>query len=110
MVEYGFQLDAVFGSLADPTRRDILARLMQGRLTISEIALPYDISLAAISKHLKILEGANMIRKERHGREKFVSISPAALKNADEYLRQYESIWNERFDALDAYLKEQRND
>jgi DNA-binding transcriptional ArsR family regulator len=104
MVEYTLQLDSVFASLADPTRRDILSRLLQGRLTVSEIALPYDVSLAAISKHLKILEGARMIRKKREGRKTYITLSPAALRDADEYLKQYENIWNQRFDNLEAYL------
>lgn len=110
MVEYILPLDSVFTSLSDPTRRDILSRLVQGRLTVSEVALPYDISLAAVSKHLKILESARMIEKERDGRKRYVTISPTAFAEANEYLRQYEQIWEQRFDALGNYLKQTNND
>src|SRR5690348_15455856 len=100
MVEYAMQLDTVFGSLADPTRRDILARLRLGELNVSEIASVYDVSLAAISKHLKILEQASLIRKRRQGKERIVSLEPAAMRQAADYLKQYERMWNERFDRL----------
>ena len=106
MVEYVMQLDAVFGSLADPTRRDILSRLQLGELNVSEIAGVYDVSLAAISKHLKILEQARLIRKRRQGKERIVSLEPAAMRQAAEYIKQYECLWNERFDRLDSFLKE----
>src|SRR3982750_1805027 len=96
MVEYVMQLDGIFGSLADPTRRDILGRLMGGELNVSEVAEPYDISLAAISKHLKILEQACLIRKRRQGKERIVSLEPAAMRQAAVYLKQYEQLWNER--------------
>jgi DNA-binding transcriptional ArsR family regulator len=104
MVEYTLSLDSIFGSLADPIRRDILRRVTDCELNISEIALPYSVSLAAISKHLKILERAQLITKRKQGKEHFVTISPAALKQADDYIRQYASLWNGRFDRLDALL------
>ena len=107
MVEYSMQLDTVFGSLADPTRRDILSRLQLGELNVGEIASVYDVSLAAISKHLKILEQASLIRKRRQGKERIVSLEPAAMRQAADYLKQYERLWNERFDRLDEFLKEQ---
>lgn len=106
MVEYTLHLDSVFGSLADPTRRDILKRVAESELSVSEIALPYGVSLAAISKHLKILEKAKLIIKRRHGRQQFVQLSPAAFKDASEYLSDYEKLWNDRFDSLGHYLKE----
>ena len=99
-------LDSIFGSLADPIRRDILRRVMNCELNVSEIALPYSVSLAAVSKHLKILERAQLITKRRKGKEQFVAISPAALQQADEYINQYASLWNGRFDRLEAYLNE----
>jgi len=107
MVEYTFPLDSVFGSLADPTRRDILARLQLGQLNVSEVAEPYDMSLAAISKHLKILEQAKLIVKRRKGKERIVSLQPAAMIQAAEYLKQYEQLWNERFDRLESLLNEE---
>lgn len=106
MVEYTLNLDTIFGSLADPIRRDILRRVVHTELNITEIALPYPVSLAAISKHLKILERAQLITKRKQGKEQFVSISPAALKQADDYLEQYASLWNDRFDRLESLLNE----
>lgn len=105
MVEYTLNLDSIFGSLADPIRRDILKRVTDCELNVSEIALPYSVSLAAISKHLKILERAQLVTKRRYGKEQLVTISPAALKQADDYLDQYAALWNDRFDRLDVLLK-----
>jgi DNA-binding transcriptional ArsR family regulator len=106
MVEYALSLDTIFGSLADPIRRDILKRVTNQELNISEVASPYSVSLAAISKHLKILERAQLITKRKQGKEHFVTISPAALKQADDYLEQYASLWGDRFDRLDTLLNE----
>lgn len=106
MVEYDFSLDYVFGSLADPTRRDILKRVSNNELSVSEIALPYELSLAAVSKHLKILERAKLIVKRRKGKQLFVQLSPAALKEAEEYLEFYKDMLINRFDGLGNYLKE----
>lgn len=107
MVEYTLPLDGIFGSLADPTRRDILSRLQLGQLNVSEIAEPYDISLAAVSKHLKILEQAKLIMKRRKGKEQIVSLQPAAVMQAADYFKQYEQMWSERFDRLEKYLNEE---
>jgi DNA-binding transcriptional ArsR family regulator len=104
MVEYTLSLDSIFGSLADPIRRDILKRVTISELNVSEIASQYSVSLAAISKHLKILERAQLITKRRQGKEQFVIISPAALEQADDYIKQYSSLWNSRFDRLDNIL------
>jgi len=107
MVEQAFQLDGIFGSLADPTRRDILSRLQRSELNVSDVAEPYDMSLAAISKHLKILEQAKLIRKRRQGKERIVSLTPETMMQASNYLKQYERLWNERFDRLEIFLKEE---
>jgi len=104
MVEYSLELDSIFGSLADPTRRDILKRVASEALSISAIAKVYHMSLAAISKHLKILEKAKLIVKRRHGKQQIVQLSPVALKDAAEHLRSYERIWNDRLDSLENYL------
>lgn len=106
MVEYSLPLDSIFGSLADPTRRDILSRLQAGQLNVSDIAEPYEMSLAAVSKHLKILEQAKLIMKRRRGKEQLVSLRPQAMQQAAEYFKQYEQMWTDRFDRLDEYLKE----
>jgi DNA-binding transcriptional ArsR family regulator len=107
MVEYNLSLDEVFGSLADPTRRDILNRTALSELSVGEIALPYDISLAAVSKHLKILEKARLIVKRRQGKRLLVQASPLALKDAAEYLEEYGRLFNERMDALENYLSKE---
>jgi DNA-binding transcriptional ArsR family regulator len=87
MVEYTLSLDSIFSSLADPTRRDILRRLINQELTISEIAKPYDLTFAAVSKHLKVLEKAQLIIKRRRGKEQMVQVSPLALKDAADYAK-----------------------
>ena len=107
MVELSLDLDLIFGSLSHHIRRDILKRAAETRqeLNISELAEPYNISLAAISKHLKILEKAKLIIKRRRGKEHVVTLSPAAFVNASEYLKEYEKLWNNRLDSLEAYLQ-----
>jgi DNA-binding transcriptional ArsR family regulator len=104
MVEYVFSLDSTFGALADPTRRDILKRVSSAELSIGEIAKHYDLTFAAVSKHLKVLEKARMIIKRRKGKEQLVSIAPQAFASADEYLKFYRRLWEERLDSLDKYL------
>jgi len=106
MVEQDMYLDGLFSSLADPVRRDILRRLINAQYTISQIAASYDISFAAVAKHLNVLEKAKLIVKNRRGKEQVVSIAPQALQDASYYLKQYEALWNARFDALDKVLKE----
>lgn len=104
MVEHTLSLDSIFGSLADPTRRDILKRLTKEEMSVSEVAEPYNLTFAAISKHLKILEKAKLVIKRRFGKQQVVRLSPEAFKNAAEYLSFYEKLWNDRFDALEEYL------
>ncbi len=106
MVERNAYLDLLFGSLADPIRRDILKRLIDTQYTISQIAAKYDISFAAVAKHLTVLEKAKLITKKRRGKEQIVSIAPQALQDASYYLKQYEALWNKRFDEIDTLLKE----
>lgn len=106
MVEYTLQLDSIFASLADPTRRDILSRVSRQTLSISEIALPYNLTFAAISKHLQVLERAKLVIKTRKGKEQLVSIAPDTLKQADDYLKFYSQLWEKRLDSLEEYLKE----
>jgi len=108
MVEYTLQLDDVFASLADPTRRDILRRVSERQLTISEIALPYNLTFAAVSKHLKVLERARLIIKRRRGKQQLVTLTPQTLKAADDYLEFYRDLWERRLDSLDKYLKQSK--
>ncbi len=89
MVEYTLRLDDVFGSLADPTRRDILRRAACSELTVNEIANHYDMSLAAVSKHLKVLEQAKLITKRKKGRRHLVHAVPQAMEEAERFLEEY---------------------
>jgi DNA-binding transcriptional ArsR family regulator len=105
MVEYSAApLDRVFHSLADPTRRDILRRLSGAEHTISELAKPYAMSLAAIAKHINVLDKAGLVIKQRKGKEKMICIVPETIKAAEKHLTEYERIWAARYDALEALL------
>jgi DNA-binding transcriptional ArsR family regulator len=100
------QLDQTFQALADPTRRAILARLAQGDATVGELAEPFAISMPAISRHLKVLEGASLIENRREGKHRRCSLKPEALKDAFDHLDRYARFWNGSFDRLDAFLKQ----
>ncbi len=104
MVEYKVSLDNIFHSLADPTRRDMLRRLRPGSQTVGELAKLYDLTFAAVSKHLQVLEKAKLVRKRRNGREQQVELVPAGLKQADKYLEQYRKEWKGRLDQLEKFL------
>lgn len=106
MVEYSLKLDSIFGSLADPIRRDILTRVADCEHSVGELVARYHVSFAAISKHLKVLEQAGLIAKRKEGKKQMVSLAPDALKSADEYLEQYRQMWQSRYDRLDAILQE----
>ena len=99
------QLDATFSALADPTRRAILMRLAKGDASVMELAEPFDMSLPAISKHLKVLEQAGMIAQSREKQWRPRRLEPAPLKEAAEWLENYRQFWEQSFDRLDAYLK-----
>jgi len=104
MVEYTLHLDSIFSSLADPTRRDILARVARGELSVGDLVKRYDVSFAAISKHLMVMERAKLVIKRKEGRKQMVSLAPDALRSADEYLEQYRQMWQGRYDKLDALI------
>jgi len=104
MVEYTLQLNNIFGALADPTRRAILKQVGTQEMSIGEIAKKYKLTFAAVSKHLKVLEKAKLIFKRRQGKQQFVQVSPTTLKSAADYLKEYEKMWNDRFDSLEQYL------
>ena len=106
MVEYTFQLDDIFGCLADPTRRDILSRVARAELSVGELVKKYDVSFAAISKHLKVMEKAQLVVKRKEGKKQMVSLAPGALQSADEYLEQYRAMWQSRYDKLERLIKE----
>lgn len=105
MVEYPtLSLDLIFGSLAHHIRRDILWRASREELCVSDIAKHYNMTLAAISKHLNVLEKARLIIKRRKGKQHFVQVSPAAFVDAAACLKEYEKLWNNRLDSLEQYL------
>src|SRR6267378_187639 len=99
------RLSATFSALADPTRRAILARLVEGETSVLELAEPFDMSLPAVSKHLKVLEHAGLITRSREAQWRPCRIEPEALRGVDNWLEEYRRLWNERFDRLDDYLK-----
>jgi DNA-binding transcriptional ArsR family regulator len=109
MVEYTFSLDSTFGALSDPTRRDILRRVSDAELSVGQLARFYDLTFAAVSKHLKVLEKARLIIKRRNGKEQLVSLAPQALADAAEYIEWYKQFMQGRLDALEIYLKEDQN-
>jgi DNA-binding transcriptional ArsR family regulator len=106
MVEYTYSLDTTFGALSDPTRRDILRRLSSAELSVGELAKFYDLTFAAISKHMKVLERAKLIIKRRMGKQQMVSLSPAGLGDAAEYLEWYRKSWETRLESLENFLNE----
>ena len=98
------QLSSVFGALADPTRRAILARLAQGDLPVRELAAPFPMSQPAISRHLKVLEHAGLISRTRRATARLSHIEPEPLRDATEWLARYQALWDERFERLDELL------
>src|SRR5918992_1004606 len=98
------QLDRTFAALADPTRRAILARLADGEATVNELAAPFDISLPAVSKHLKVLQRARLIEQGRQAQWRPCRLEPEPLRDISDWVGQYRHIWEERFGRLDDYL------
>ena len=98
------QLSSTLFALADPTRRSILARLATGDASVTELAEPYEMSLAAVSKHLKVLEHAGLISRGREAQWRPCQLEPQALKSVDEWLEHYRRFWTGSFDKMDAYI------
>ncbi|MES2436773.1 MAG: metalloregulator ArsR/SmtB family transcription factor [Patescibacteria group bacterium] len=105
MVEYKLDIDRIFYSLADPTRRDILKRVAKKELSVNELAERYDLTLAAVSKHIQVLAKAHLIEKRREGTHQYIALSPPAMKFAYEYIEEYRKIWEEKFERLDEVLE-----
>jgi DNA-binding transcriptional ArsR family regulator len=99
------QLDATFAALADPTRRAILARLSTGEATVTELASPFQMSLPAVSKHLKVLESAGLITRGREAQWRPCRLEVGPLKEASEWIEQYRRFWEESFNRLDEVLR-----
>jgi len=99
-------LSTTFAALADPTRRAILGRLSRGGASVNELAAPFDMTLPAVSKHLKVLERAGLIARGREAQWRPCTLRAAPLKDAAEWVEFYRRFWEEGFDRLDDYLKE----
>src|SRR5437762_10558332 len=100
------RLSATFAALADPTRRAILARLVSGECSVTELAEPFDMSMPAVSKHLRVLERAGLIARGREAQWRPCRIEAAPLKQVAEWTERYRAVWEQRFDRLDTYLQE----
>ena len=100
------QMDLVFGALADPTRRAILARLAGGEATVNELVAPFDLSQPTISKHLKVLEGAGLVSRGRNAQFRPVRLNAGPLAEAARWIGDYRRFWDESLDQLEAYVKD----
>ena len=109
MVKYSASLDSTFGALADPTRRAILATLMLGQASITELAKPHRMSLPAVMKHVRVLEHAGLVSQEKIGRTRHCHLAAKPLKDAEAWLSQYHLFWEGTFDSLARYLSQQEN-
>jgi DNA-binding transcriptional ArsR family regulator len=102
------RLDAAFGAMADPTRRAILARLALGEARVTEIAAGFPVSLNAVSKHIKMLERADLVRRAVRGREHTLSLNAAAMADAAQWIEHYRQFWEDRLASLEQYVLQQR--
>jgi DNA-binding transcriptional ArsR family regulator len=100
------EVDRVFRALADATRRDILRRTMSGEASVSQLTAAYDMSFAAVQKHVAVLEGAGLVTKQPRGRERIIRGNPEMIRRAQALLDRYADIWRARVDRLDALLAE----
>ncbi|MCC5883891.1 MAG: winged helix-turn-helix transcriptional regulator [Halomonas sp.] len=111
MVEYNeTNLDRIFQALADPTRRLLLERLAAGERKVGELAEPFPISLAAVSKHVRVLEQAGLVERRIEGRAHYCRLQPEPLAVAEQWLSFYEGFWNQRLNALEAALRAEPHD
>jgi DNA-binding transcriptional ArsR family regulator len=108
MVEHrAVALDAAYGALANPARRAIVIRLLGGEKRVTDLARPFDMSLAAVSKHIRVLEDAGLVRRRIDGRTHWLALETAPLRSARDWLDAAQSFWEDRLDALDALLRAQ---
>lgn len=108
MVTNSAQLDLTFGALADPTRRAILARLSDGDATVGELARPFDVSRPAVSKHLRVLERAGLVTRNREGRVSRCELDAGPMRDAADWVERYRRFWEDQLDALSRYLEDER--
>jgi DNA-binding transcriptional ArsR family regulator len=106
MLNQSAPLDRVFQALADPSRRGMVERLSRGPASVSELARPLEMSLAAVVQHLQVLEASGLVRSEKVGRVRTCRIEPAALRTAEQWIRERRAGWERRLDRLGAYLAE----
>ncbi len=104
------RLDAVFGALADPTRRAIIERLSRSEARVTEVAEPFRMSLNAVSKHIRVLEASGVIERHRKGRDHILSINPRSLDEVDGWIMRMRRYWEERLDAMESLLQELNKD
>jgi DNA-binding transcriptional ArsR family regulator len=100
--------DTVFAAIADPTRRAILDLLARGPARVTDVAAPFAMSLNAVSKHIKVLEGAGLVRRTRRGREHTLELEPRPLREVVRWTARYERFWTERLDRMEAFFAEKR--
>ncbi len=100
--------DSVFAAIADPTRRAILDQLAKGPARVTDVAAPFAMSLNAVSKHIKVLEGAGLVRRTRRGREHTLEFEPGPLREVVRWTSRYERFWTERLDRMEAFFAEKR--
>ena len=108
MVNNAEQLSATFAALADPTRRAILARLASGECSVTALAEPFDMSLPAVSKHLRVVVRAGLIARGREAQWRPCRLQPAPLKDVSDWIERYRDLWAQRFDRLENYLQEMK--
>jgi DNA-binding transcriptional ArsR family regulator len=102
------ELSATFAALADPTRRAILARLATGECSVTELAAPFEMSMPAVSKHLRVLERAGLIARGREAQWRPCRLRPGPLKDVSEWIERYRAAWEQRFDRLENYLQDMK--
>jgi DNA-binding transcriptional ArsR family regulator len=105
MVEYSAELDQTYGALAHPLRRKLLESLRKGPVRVTELARPFDVSLAAVSKHIQVLQNADLVRRAVIGRDHLISLEAQPLVAASEWIDTYRVFWESRVDALEAVLR-----
>lgn len=108
MVKSSYDLNLIFQALGDPTRRSILRNVSTRERTVMELAKPFHMSLAAVSKHLKVLERAKLIRREKRGSFSHVHLNAEALRNAQQWIDEYRKFWDIRLDSLQDFLEKDR--
>jgi len=110
MANLEHRLDLTFAALADPTRRAIVARLCSGDATVGELAVPFEIGLPTLLKHIRVLERGGLVSSEKSGRVRMCSLTPGALLNTDEWIRSHIATWEGRLDRLEAHLARRKKD